>query len=158
MRYHRSLISQPPKGLVSHWRFDGNVLDSVGTNDGTINGDPQFVSGVSGQALSFDGADDYVEIGDKANLNFDGTDSFTWAMRIKPTDYTDVGNGYVWLQHERSYFIQRASKGMELGCNISGSETMFGVTPNIGEWTHIAFTYSSGQLELFLNGANVNSA
>src|SRR5699024_3289709 len=61
MRYHRSLISQPPKGLVSHWRFDGNVLDSVGNNDGTIYGDPQFVQGVNGQALSFDGVDDYVE-------------------------------------------------------------------------------------------------
>ena len=54
------------EGLIVHWNFDegeGNTLgDSSGNNiSGAING-ATWIEGVSGQALDFDGADDYVEI------------------------------------------------------------------------------------------------
>src|SRR5699024_5893021 len=83
--YGRSVIVAP-EGLVSHWRFDGNVLDSAGYNDGTIHGDPQFVQGVSGQALSFDGVDDYVSLG--ANSFVTGQQNRTFSAWIKPESDT----------------------------------------------------------------------
>ena len=48
--------------LIAHWRFDegsGTIaLDSSGNGyDGTIQGDPAWVDGISGKALSFDGND-----------------------------------------------------------------------------------------------------
>src|SRR5699024_10137093 len=85
MRYHRSLISQPPKGLVSHWRFDGNVLDSVGNNDGTIYGDPQFVRAVHGHALGLGGVDDYVGVA-KSAVNVHTTNDFAISAWIIATD------------------------------------------------------------------------
>ena len=47
-------------GLVAYYPFDGDTSDHSGNgNDGTNHG-ATFVSGTSGQALSFDGADDFV--------------------------------------------------------------------------------------------------
>ncbi|MGB2820704.1 MAG: LamG-like jellyroll fold domain-containing protein, partial [Phycisphaerae bacterium] len=50
--------------LQAHWRFEDNLSDSSGNNrDGTMQGGAAvFVAGQVGQALSFDGTDDHVDI------------------------------------------------------------------------------------------------
>ena len=58
----------PTSGLISWWKFDessGTVAsDSAGTNDGTLNNmeDGDWVVGKSGNALDFDGVNEYVSI------------------------------------------------------------------------------------------------
>jgi hypothetical protein len=50
-------------GLVGHWALDGNVQDSSGLgNHGTAIGAPTYAIGKVGQAMSFDGTNDYVAI------------------------------------------------------------------------------------------------
>ena len=55
-----------PEGIISYWKLDegsGTVAyDSVDANDGTIYG-ATWASGQVKGALSFDGVDDYVEVG-----------------------------------------------------------------------------------------------
>lgn len=51
----------PPPGLVSWWPGDGNADDIIGGNHGTLNG-ATFAAGMVGQAFSFDGVDDYVDL------------------------------------------------------------------------------------------------
>lgn len=69
-----------PSGMISYWKFDENTgvmaSDSVGTNHGTIY-EAACTTGVVGNALSFDGVDDCVEVPDSDSLSFgDGsTDS-----------------------------------------------------------------------------------
>ncbi len=69
-------------GLISFWTFDeadmedGIVMDVIGNNNGTIRGDPEIVDGRIGDALQFDGADDYIDCGNDESLNL-GTDDFT---------------------------------------------------------------------------------
>ena len=53
---------QPPSGLVSWWPGDGNANDIVDSNHGTLEGGATFAPGMVGQAFSFDGVDDFVEI------------------------------------------------------------------------------------------------
>jgi len=54
--------------LMAHWKLDESsgmvASDSVGGNDGTLNGDPTWWPGDGkiGGALEFDGAGDYVEV------------------------------------------------------------------------------------------------
>ncbi len=76
--------AQSDAGLVAEWHFDegsGNILkDSSGNgNDGTIYG-ATWTTGISGKALSFDGVDDYVDLGNA--LNF-GTSDFSVEAWIK---------------------------------------------------------------------------
>ncbi|MFH1423487.1 MAG: LamG-like jellyroll fold domain-containing protein [Candidatus Nealsonbacteria bacterium] len=63
-------------GLVGYWSFDGKYTTSTnGTRDvsnngnwGTFNGGITPIAGISGQALYFDGADDYMNVGDVGNV------------------------------------------------------------------------------------------
>jgi hypothetical protein len=49
--------------LVAHWQFEGSLDDSSGNGlHGTAMGNPIFVAGKVGQAISLDGFNDFVEI------------------------------------------------------------------------------------------------
>src|SRR5207244_6607369 len=65
-----------PAGIVSWYRADGNAFDSVSGNNGTLQGGASFAAGKSGQAFSFDGSSEFVDVPSNANLN-PGTGSFT---------------------------------------------------------------------------------
>lgn len=60
---------------LSHWTLDeaatGAVVDSVGGFNGTNNGATINQPGQFGPAYDFDGANDYVNIGDLAAFDFD---------------------------------------------------------------------------------------
>ncbi len=81
-------------GLVGHWTFDGSKLttttatDSSGSgNSGTLTNGPTPIQGKLGQALSFDGTDDFVDTASVSTYSF-GTGDFTVAFWIKTTDVT----------------------------------------------------------------------
>jgi hypothetical protein len=66
-------VSLPP---VGYWKFDEGsgttAADSSGNgNTGTVNG-AQWVEGIEGKALSFDGLDDYVYVPHSSSLDLDG--------------------------------------------------------------------------------------
>ena len=65
---------------ISYWQFDEGsgitAYDFIGGNDGTIYG-AEWTTGQVGGALSFDGLDDYVELGSPANLDDLPLDNFT---------------------------------------------------------------------------------
>jgi len=54
----------PVKNPVGWWKFDGSAEDSVGNNYGVESGNPAYGAGISGQAINFDGKDDYVVVAD----------------------------------------------------------------------------------------------
>jgi len=71
-------------GMSLLLHFDGDARDSSGSgNDGEVVG-ARFVSGEFGEALEFDGADDYVSL---RSIDFGG--SFTISAWVRP----DVGSG-----------------------------------------------------------------
>jgi len=89
----------PPTYLVGFWKFDEGVgTDAYDSsdykNDGALNGNPQWVSGISDQALEFDGNGDYVEIPFDSSLQVEPY-SFTLAAWIKGTDAQNAQNIYV---------------------------------------------------------------
>jgi hypothetical protein len=73
--------------LISHWEFDEGAgttaYDSVGGNHGTLINGPLWTSGQIGGALSFDGVNDYVDVGDRPSLDFGAGDSFSIAAWVK---------------------------------------------------------------------------
>ena len=82
--YERALTGNEVQdlSLIAYWKLDegsGNLaLDSsTNGNDGTVHGDPVWTTGKIDGALSFDGIDDYVDVGD-----IDLTEAFTIAAWI----------------------------------------------------------------------------
>ena len=87
--------------LVAHWTFDegsGTVAEdfSGNGNDGTLEGDPQWVAGQIGGALEFDGSGDYVSA---PYIPLDNR-SFTVTMWVNPVLYT--GEQIVFSQRQTS--------------------------------------------------------
>ena len=67
------LTSAVKADLVAYWRLDEGsgttANDSTGNgNDGTFNGDPQWVEGYYGSAIEFDGAGDFLDCGSDPSL------------------------------------------------------------------------------------------
>jgi hypothetical protein len=93
-------------GLVAQWDFNGNADDSSGNNNnGTVIG-ATYVPSPMGQALSFDGMNDYVNMGNSSTLK--PTQNITIAMWIKPgatqNPYADILGGH---QNDQGYVVQQ---------------------------------------------------
>ncbi|MDD5064685.1 MAG: hypothetical protein PHQ35_08025 [Phycisphaerae bacterium] len=65
-------IALPASPPISIWKFDegsGTIAhDSSGDNDGTLVNGPTWTTGHINSALSFDGVDDYVDLGNDSSL------------------------------------------------------------------------------------------
>ena len=149
-------------GLVSYWTFDekditgGTVKDVWGENDGKIVGNPKVVDGQVGEALEFDGADDYVNLTNLGKFGEQvGTSTFeAWVKTSFKDDWTtlfkvlDQGCNMAWaIDVNRSakagfplaedivhYYLRQQSAA---GCNAIAVEIEFALSD--GKWHHIVF-------------------
>jgi hypothetical protein len=75
---------EPPSGLVSWWRGEGDANDFVGANHGGAEGNVAFATGAVGAGFSFDGTG-FVSVPDHASLDL--TNEITLELWF---NYTDV--------------------------------------------------------------------
>ena len=91
-------------GLAGYWKFEDDLTDeSVYTNTGVFQGDPQFVANSHhGKALAFDGTDDLVDLGacgqgvNEQYWNVTGLSVMCWARSFEPT-WVESAPGFVTL-------------------------------------------------------------
>jgi hypothetical protein len=139
--------------LVGLWEFDGDTLDSSGLNNhGTASGNPLFVPGKVGQAISLDGADDYIDCG--TSSAFDLTDGITVGCWIKVSAFDKTWQAIV-TKGDNSWRIHRWSGGNGINWAHSGlSPLSIGGSTNVndGAWHHIAGTYDGTNRVLYVDG------
>jgi hypothetical protein len=151
-------IAQDPD-LVGHWKLDDGsgtiAVDSSGNgNDGTLQGDPQWVTGQIDGALEFDGNGDYVDCGNDSI--FDITEEITLTVWVNANDLNN-GEHNCWLgKGDNTYAIKHQS-GNNLEFFIyDGTWHSTNYTTNIeslnGEWHHMAGTYDGNALKFYLDG------
>ena len=141
--------------LVAYYSFENDTQDGSGNGlNGTIRGNPAFVEGIAGMGLSFDGVNDYVDLGD--NAAFDITQQITLSAWVNTND---TGNGqhnpYVG-KGDHAYAIKHASSNtIEFFIYDSGW-----FTANVrvdssfnGEWHHVAGTYDGIELKTYVDGS-----
>jgi len=157
--YSRQLITpaEPSNvGLVAHYEFEGNANDSSGNGlHGTAVGDPIFVAGKVGQAISLDGIGDYVEItGYKGILGPNAITVTAWINTISTETGEIVGWGPNIAGQRFGFRINANRLRMEhQGGNIQGDTNV-----NDGEWHHVAVTVQENatisypEVILYLNG------
>ena len=141
----------PNNGLVSYWPGDGNVNDVVGGNSGELLNGATYRPGVSGQAFSFDGIDDFLQTPTKGLPT--GSGDRTMAMWVTIDNFqtmTAVFGGYgAFGSDSQVYFLQTLGANLSITNWGEGS----GITPlEPGKWYHIAATTDSNSTSLYLNG------
>ncbi len=152
-------------GAVSWWRFEGNANDEIGNNHGTLtNGVDCNNNGKYGKACSFDGVDDYINVGSDTSL--DDINVKTIVMWAKPKD--NLFGYYPAL-------ISKTPSGANSGWNLiisedsdrsltywqerdidSGKWNTLGTLIYEDNWYHIAIVYNrtldSNDPIIFVNG------
>jgi len=137
--------------------------DSSGNgNTGTVNG-ATWAAGRIGNALDFDGTDDYVEIADNDLLDLVGSD-LTFAAWINPRTMgqstqgriIDHGGGNLpaggWtfqLHGSPDAGVVNALTFQGVGTAIATSASN---SVNLGTWQHVAMTLSSGTITYYIGG------
>lgn len=144
--------------LAAYYRLDGDVQDSSGNgNDGTEYGNPQYVGGVNGSALDFDG-DDYVRVPDDDSIGNSGMSGLTFSMWIYPRDdssYMHVaGTTDDWDGDGYNFYLRGGKTDYEYSFMIDGS-TARGGNIDTDRWIHLAGTYNGTFMVLYLNGTQV---
>ncbi len=162
-------------GPVSSWRADGNALDSVGANDGTLQGGAGYGVGRIGPAFSFSNplpagtADQHVLVPDDPSLRI--TNQMTMSAWIYPTGPGTgpapfgVGEGGIIVSKEYAYEVARFADGSIRWAFGNGVDSFAplsywidstGSAP-LNTWTHVAVAYSNGTVTTYINGAPVSS-
>jgi hypothetical protein len=155
----------PRPGLVAAYGFEeaggSTATDSAGgDNNGTLGPEVARVparttAGRFGRALSFDGADDWVTVGDAANLDLTG--SMTLSAWVYPTVLGNAIRPVLWKEriNELSYGLVAADggnlplAGLHTG---SGYAVATGSAPlQLNAWSHLAATYDGSVLNLYVN-------
>lgn len=151
-------------GLVSYWKLDetnGNAIDSHGTNDGTVNGATQGVTGKIGNAYSFDGIDDYVNIGNDNSLEFTDSNAFTLSAWVN-LGQIDSSNREIirrWEAGQTQYILRKTSANVfEIIWNDGSTKRITSTfTLSAGQWYHVVGTFEIGNQNLYLNGVSNGS-
>jgi len=141
--------------LVAFYSFENNTQDSSGNGlNGTVMGNPVFVEGVAGMALSFDGVNDYVDFGTDAI--FDITEQITLSAWVNTNDSGDNQHNPYVGKGDHAYAIKHSSGNqIEFFIYDGGWFTAnFSVSSSFnGEWHHVAGTYDGSELKTYVDGA-----
>jgi hypothetical protein len=165
---------KPPRCIVGWWPFDEGLgttaADIAGGANGALVGSPQWVAGVTGSALNFPTANDYVNAGISGLHNF-GTGSFSMDAWIWTTDKStkvrtiiDKRPASGTLQGYALY-LSYGHLGLQIADGVGTQFTNYGTTsPTLwdGKWHHVAATICrqpgvTPRATLYVDGAVIAS-
>ena len=162
-----TLVATPAlsENLLHHWPGDGNALDVVGGINGSLVGNTSFTTGQVGDAFSFDGSGDYVDIDQSAS--FLGTDPFSVSAWIQTSSSAEQviaqqrsqaawmgewiiavswyhDNGNLSDPGKLCYWDHDGGQGLGF-CSAQRVDD--------GEWHHVVFTRdAAGEGSLYIDG------
>ena len=157
-------------GSVGNWNFDEGSGDSVaesaiGISTGTLGSttgadanDPTWTTGKFGQALHFDGVNDYVEIADAPGLDISGPE-FSASLWMNP-DSGPNQEDMLFMKGDRdgniNYYLSWKNSNEMTWAFKEGVDwhyqDMAVTLPTTGQWNHVAITFDRPTVSLYVNG------
>jgi len=141
-------------GLVAHWKFEGDAKDSVGNNDGTVNG-AEITKGIKGRGFYFDGDEDYISYGgDSYNLSSGVTFSM-WYNNENASKYSalmmDDNDNYkfIWFYGEHVRLETNTNNDIVDVYLDSAAENV---------WHHLVFSSLGNNVSVYQNGNYLGSS
>jgi prepilin-type N-terminal cleavage/methylation domain-containing protein len=169
LQWSKSVDSLLGANAVGIWSMDENpasqgtvIKDMSGWgNDGTLNtgetGINKSVTGVMGNALSFDGVDDYIDCGNDSSLNI--TDAITIEAWVKLNSGWGIGSSWMaivdrsWGEDPRTSYslVFRGTSG-DLRLYRTNGTVIGTKTSWPANWYHIVGISSEAGGYLYING------
>ena len=153
---YSSVASAALPNTVSRWAADGNALDSVGSNNGTLINGVTFGTGQFGQAFRLNGTNQYVNIPDSNSLDI--TNALTISAWINPTTVTSVTSyrivDKITAGGADGYLLDILTGPLRM---IAGNAELLGGTVATNTFQHVAGVYDGQFMRLYINGVQVAS-
>lgn len=157
---------------IAHWTFDEasgtTAYDSAGSNDGALVNGVARVAGKVGGALSFDGANDYVNVPYNSVFQLPVLTMTAW---ISPSTDISISGGSIVGRGEdssngRAAFrvtVRTATSAWGHGVGVgyetdSDADYTYGTDyyPQTNQWTHISVSRDgNGQISFYANGDSI---
>jgi cysteine-rich repeat protein len=165
---------QCPAGMISYWSFDSSanpIKDIYNSNNGTNSG-AVSVAGKVGNALSFNGVNNYAVIPGSNSLNvFSRITLSAWIKINKFETGTCSFNDPAWIITKSNtkdatppygigYSTGVCSNGATTAIfGIRGASSSLSTRTNLttGTWNHIVGTYNGSEMRIYLNGQLENT-
>src|SRR5207249_313510 len=156
-------------GLVAAYQFNAGsattVTDASGNGiTGNIFGATWTTGGRNGNALSFDGASSYVDLGNPALLQITG--SLTWSAWVKAAaNPADDGNIIAKSDSDSGWQFKTSpdTGAQTFGISVSGGPNAFAQRHSttvrlLDVWYHVAGVYNAAAqtLDIYVNGVQDN--
>jgi len=148
-------------GLIAKYDLNTNANDSVGSNNGTLQGDAAFAADGDRTVLTLDGNGDYVDISNSESMNLS---QFTLSTWIKTGDHKNtvlIEKGNSWNADLRYFLhLQDSSTGNTLAYGIN-TTNWTGVSASSAAvidnaWHHTVFAYDGSTATLYVDGVQVD--
>jgi len=148
-----------PIGLTGYWKLDGNFNDnSVNGNNGFCSGAgcPVSVTGKIGGAYSFDGVNDYVDLG----RDIIGTGEISICAWIYPISWGGNSKGRI-VNNDRAFLYVNNGNAPGKALSFTSDGVHYSASSknsiNLNEWSFVCFTRNSkGVPTYYINGALSN--
>jgi len=155
------LTKGPSPYLVGLWHLDSDALESSGTtppNNGTVYGGAGYSPSPMGQALSFDGIGNYVEVAQADSLDMTG--AYTIEAWVNVTDvpeniYRPILFRGATDANDIEVYVQAVSNDLIVAHNRGNGGTFDYVgfdDPPIGQWFHLAVTFDGTDVQAYYGG------
>ena len=161
-----------PSSLVGYWRLDegsGNMAYDTATggspaDNGTLVNGPTWATGHNGNALSFNGTNQYVSVSNSSDLNISGS-QITLAVWAKSTSATAWNSVDDFISRDGGTYTYGytlgptgSGKSIEMWLYINGpgwEVISYTPTVDISQWHNYAGTYDGSNMRLYVDGALV---
>jgi len=154
-------------GLVGYWQFNEGsgtlAADSSGNgNTGTLLNGAGWAPGISGTAVSLDGVNDTVNVGNGPSLS--PSSAITLAAWINSRDPSPAAPTQTIVTKEDDidiqYFLRLQQGGtIRFLIHTGGAFTSLNVSASLtaNTWYHVAGVYDGAQMRVYLNGVQTGS-
>ncbi len=153
-------------GLISYWRLDNSLLDSIGSNNGTASGIGGYDPGIIGLGYRFNATSDYISVPDSDTLSFGNNTvdvPFSFSFWINPGAV--IGVQYLFSKRDAStndeYQFILINNTVVIALFSQGSAAVLlhrisGLTVSASVWNHVVITYSGNSnvngTKIYING------
>jgi autotransporter-associated beta strand protein len=156
------VLANPTSPAIAHYKFEGNALDSAGTFNANVTGNPTYITGPTGhgQAISLNGTDSYLTLPVGVANSSSAITVDTWVKWNGGNAWQrifDFGTG------TSSYFFltpDSAAGTMRFGITTGGTATEEDIDTDeltTGQWVNLALTLGGQTAILYVNGRPVSA-
>jgi len=147
-------------GLISIWTFDRSdiegktVKDAFGGNDGTIGGNPNVVGGRIGEALKFDGKDDYVDCGNDKSIS-SLSETYTieaWANFAVSSNYPGLFQRGDKTEDSQIEIYLQPNANLTTVHNRKSIYYVYWSPVPLNKWTHIVVVWENKEWKVYYDG------